>query len=148
MATQVNDIARHVERELAADMIVRALPVLPLVVVVAWLIRGRRPAPGPACSPSASSLVNLVLAAALALVGRQVSPNVLMATALGGFLVRMALVTARHLRGAGRSLGRPAALAVTVLVYPSRPAVLGDPLRVRLARLPRPQADAAKEPDG
>ena len=30
----------NVEREIARDMIVRALPVLPLVVIVAWIARG------------------------------------------------------------------------------------------------------------
>ena len=81
----------NVEHELARDMIVRALPVLPLVVVVAWVARG---GDGALSAGFGIGLVlaNLVLSAVLLAWAARVSPSVLMATALGGFLVRMTLV--------------------------------------------------------
>ena len=81
----------NVEHELARDMIVRALPVLPLVVVVAWVARGGDGALS-AGFGIALVLANLVLSAVLLAWAARVSPSVLMATALGGFLVRMTLV--------------------------------------------------------
>lgn len=81
----------NVEHELARDMIVRALPVLPLVVAVAWVVRG---ADGALSAGFGIALVlaNLVLSAVLLAWAARVSPSVLMATALGGFIVRMTLV--------------------------------------------------------
>ena len=80
-----------VERELARDMIVRALPALPVLVVVAWLARG-----GDAALSAGFAIglvvANLVLSAVLLGWAARVSPVALMATALGGFIVRMALV--------------------------------------------------------
>jgi hypothetical protein len=91
----VSDVAQAatppVEREVARDMIVRALPALPLVVLIAWLARG---SDGALSAGFAIGLVlaNLVLSAVLLGWAARVSPVVLMGTALGGFIVRMALV--------------------------------------------------------
>ena len=81
----------NVEHELARDMIVRALPVLPLVVLVAWVTRGGNGALS-AGFGIGLVLANLTLSAVLLAWAARVSPSVLMATALGGFLVRMTLV--------------------------------------------------------
>jgi hypothetical protein len=81
----------NVERELARDMIVRALPALPVVVAVAWVTRGGHGALS-AGFGIALVLANLVLSAVLLAWAARVSPSVLMATALGGFIVRMTLV--------------------------------------------------------
>jgi len=81
----------NVEHELARDMIVRALPVLPLVVLVAWATRGGNGALS-AGFGIGLVLANLTLSAVLLAWAARVSPSVLMATALGGFLVRMTLV--------------------------------------------------------
>ena len=81
----------NVEHELARDMIVRALPVLPLVVLVAWVTRGGNGALS-AGFGIVLVLANLVLSAVLLAWAARVSPSVLMATALGGFIVRMTLV--------------------------------------------------------
>jgi hypothetical protein len=81
----------NVEHELARDMIVRALPALPLVVAVAFVARG-----GDGALSAGFGIVlvlaNLVLSAVLLAWAARVSPSVLMATALGGFIVRMTLV--------------------------------------------------------
>jgi len=81
----------NVEHELARDMIVRALPVLPLVVLVAWATRGGNGALS-AGFGIGLVLANLTLSAVLLAWAARVLPSVLMATALGGFLVRMTLV--------------------------------------------------------
>ena len=104
-----------VERELARDMIVRALPVLPLVVLVAWIARGSDGALSAAFGIGLV-LANLALSAVLLAWAARVSPSVLMATALGGFIVRMALVGVALYAVKDRSWADLPVLAVTVLV--------------------------------
>ena len=105
----------NVEHELARDMIVRALPVLPLVVAVAWLVRG-----GDGALSAGFGIVlvlaNLVLSAVLLAWAARVSPSVLMATALGGFLVRMTLVGVALYLVKDLGWADLPVLAVTVLV--------------------------------
>jgi hypothetical protein len=105
----------NVEHELARDMIVRALPVLPLIVAVAWVTRGSDGALS-AGFGIALVLANLVLSAVLLAWAARVSPSVLMATALGGFIVRMALVGFALYAVKDRSWVDLPVLAVTVLV--------------------------------
>ena len=105
----------NVEHELARDMIVRALPVLPLVVVVAWVARGGDGALS-AGFGIALVLANLVLSAVLLAWAARVSPSVLMATALGGFLVRMTLVGVALYLVKDLGWADLPVLAVTVLV--------------------------------
>ena len=143
--TPMTDIP-NVEHELARDMIVRALPVLPLIVAVAWVTRGGDGALS-AGFGIALVLANLVLSAVLLAWAARVSPSVLMATTLGGFVVRMALVGFALLRGQGPQLGRPAGARGHRPRHAPRAAVLGDPLCLRLACLPRPEAAPHKEPD-
>jgi hypothetical protein len=105
----------NVEHELARDMIVRALPALPLVVAVAWLARGGDGALSAAFGIGLV-LANLVLSAVLLAWAARVSPYVLMATALGGFLVRMVLVGVALYAVKDRAWVDLPVLAVTVLV--------------------------------
>jgi hypothetical protein len=80
------------EHDLAFDRAKRAVPLAPVVVAVAAIVRG---ADGAASATLAVGLVvvnMLVAAAGLAWAARR-SPAALMGTALGGFLVRMVLVT-------------------------------------------------------
>jgi hypothetical protein len=105
----------NVEHELARDMIVRVLPVLPLVVLVAWIARGGDGALSAAFGIGLV-LANLVLSAVLLAWAARVSPYVLMATALGGFIVRMALVGVALYAVKDRSWVDLPVLAVTVLV--------------------------------
>jgi hypothetical protein len=84
--------APAVERELAFDMLKRGVWFAPLVVIVATAIWGTA---GASSAGVAIALVavNLVLAAvALSWAARR-SLNLLMVVALGGFAVRMGLVT-------------------------------------------------------
>jgi hypothetical protein len=81
-----------VEAQITADMARRMLPVLPVLVLVAGLIWG---ADGAASGAFAVALVlgNLALSAALLGWAARISLALLMAAALGGFLIRLVLLT-------------------------------------------------------
>lgn len=81
-----------VEREVVVDMIRRSLPVAPVLLIVAGLFWGLN---GVASSAYGFGLAvtNLVLSAALLGWAARRSLSLLMATALGGYLVRLALLT-------------------------------------------------------
>jgi len=82
-----------VEAQLAGDMAKRVLPLLPVVVVVAGLARG---ADGAASAAFAVALVlgNLALSAALLGWAARISLALLMGAALGGFGLRLFVLTA------------------------------------------------------
>ncbi|MGI9021945.1 MAG: ATP synthase subunit I [Acidimicrobiales bacterium] len=104
-----------VERELAFDMIKRGAPVLPLVIAAAGLIWGVDGA-WSATFAVGVVLVNLVISAALMAWAARISPAVLMATVLFGFLARMLLVTAAVVAVKNFDWVNLMALAVTLLV--------------------------------
>jgi hypothetical protein len=104
-----------VERQLARDMIVRVLPALPVVIAVAGLVRGVDGAESAAFG-IALVLANLVLSAALLAWAARISPYVLMATSLGGFILRMTLVGLALFAVKDRAWVDLPVLAVTVLV--------------------------------
>jgi hypothetical protein len=82
-----------VEAQLAADMARRMLPVLPVVVLVAGLVWG---VDGGLSAGFAVLLVlaNLALSATLLSRAARISLALLMAAALGGFVLRLVLLTA------------------------------------------------------
>ena len=107
--------APAVERELAFDMLKRAVWFAPLVVIAATVIWGTAGASSAGVA-IALVLVNLVLAAlALSWAARR-SLNMLMVVALGGFAVRMGLVTVVLLLVKDEPWIDLVALGVTVLV--------------------------------
>jgi len=81
-----------VEKDLALHMAKRSLPVAPMIVLAALLIRG---ADGgwTAALAVAIVVVNLVVAAGMFTWAARLGANALMAVALGGFLFRMMLIT-------------------------------------------------------
>ncbi len=87
------DLGPAVEAEVAADMAKRVLPVLPVLVLVAGLIWGPD---GAASGLFAVVLVlaNLALSAALLGGAARISLTLLMVAALGGFALRLFLLTA------------------------------------------------------
>ena len=95
MSTEVftADPGPAVEAQVAADMARRMLPVLPVLVLVAGLIWG---ADGAISAALAVVLVlgNLALSAALLGWAARISLALLMAAALGGFILRLVLLTA------------------------------------------------------
>jgi hypothetical protein len=109
------DASGDPERELAFDMLKRGLWFAPLVVIVATAIWGTAGASSAAVA-IALVLVNLVLAAvALSWAARR-SLNMLLVVALGGFAVRMGLVTIVLLLVKDEPWIDLVALGVTVLV--------------------------------
>ena len=82
-----------VEAQVAADMARRMLPVLPVLVLLAGLIWG-----GDGAISAAFAVVlvlgNLALSAALLGWAARISLALLMAAALGGFILRLVLLTA------------------------------------------------------
>jgi hypothetical protein len=81
-----------VERQLAVDMVRRGIPAVPVVLVAAGIIGGWA---GVASAGYGMAIVafNLVLSAIALTWAARTSPAALMGVALGGFLVRMGLVT-------------------------------------------------------
>lgn len=81
-----------VEREVATDMIRRALPALPVLPVVAGLIWG---VDGALSSAFAIGIVvvNFLVAASLAAWGARISLGLLVSAAMGGFVIRLGLIT-------------------------------------------------------
>ncbi|MGH9113103.1 MAG: ATP synthase subunit I [Acidimicrobiales bacterium] len=107
--------APPVERELAFDMLKRGVWLAPVVVIAATLIWGRDGAASAAVA-IAVVLVNLVLAAISLSWAARRSLTLLMAVALGGFVVRMALVTVVMVLVKDEPWIDLVALGVTVLV--------------------------------
>ena len=107
--------APDVERQLAFDILRRGLWVAPAIVAAAAVIWGSDGA-WSALVAVAVVLVNLALAAISLSWAARRSLTLLMAVAMGGFLVRMGLVTAVMLAVRNQPWIDLVALAVTVLV--------------------------------
>lgn len=90
-ALAVRDAGPAVEREVARDMVRRALPVAPVPVLVAALAAGVDGALSAAFAV-ALVVVNLLLSAWLLATAARISYGLLTGVALLGFLVRLALV--------------------------------------------------------
>lgn len=104
----------NVETELVSDMLRRALPALPVIVVLAAILGGTSGASS-AVLAIAVVTANFGLAALSLSWAARTSPTALMATALGGFLVRMALLTAVILAVRHTSWINLSAFAITIL---------------------------------
>ena len=85
-----------VEREVVVDMIRRAAPALPVLILVAGLTRG---ADGAWSAAYAVALVvaNFLLAAALVGWAARISPVAMAATAMGSFAGRLVVITVAFL---------------------------------------------------
>ena len=81
-----------VERQVVTDMIRRSLPALPLLVVVAAVFWGRAGALSAAFAVGLV-LVNFLLAATLLEWGARISVALFAVAAMGGFVLRLALIT-------------------------------------------------------
>lgn len=107
--------APDVEREVVVDMGRRALPAMPVLVAVSWLVWG----PAGAASAGVALglvLVNFALAAAMLSWGARTSPAFLMGAALGGFLLRMILLAGALIVLRDRSWIEAAPLGIGLLV--------------------------------
>ena len=81
-----------VEATIARDLARKAAIVAPLVVIIAFVVTGSGGAFGAAIALAVVAL-NFVLAAALMTWGAKVSAGALMGASLGGFIVRLAIIT-------------------------------------------------------
>jgi hypothetical protein len=83
---------RAPETEIAHDLVRRALPVAPVLIVLSGVAWG---AAGAASSAYAVALVvvNFLVAAALMAWAAKISVGVLMGTVLGGYLLRLGAIT-------------------------------------------------------
>ncbi len=105
----------EVEKTLAFDMVKRGLPLAPVVLVVAGIARGW---PGVASAALAVAVVlaNLVIAAVILTWAARISLSMIMAGALGGFALRMGLLTVLVVAVKDRSWIDLPTLAVAILV--------------------------------
>jgi hypothetical protein len=83
---------RAVEQAIVFDMLRRSLPVLPVLVLVAWFIWGRDGALSAAFAIGLV-VVNFLFSAALLAWSARINPSLLMVAALSGFVLRLALIT-------------------------------------------------------
>lgn len=107
--------APEVERELAFDMLKRGVWFMPAILLLATLIWGTQGASSAAVA-IALVVVNLVLAALALSWAAKVSLTAIMAVSLGGFAVRMGLVTAVLFAVRDATWVDMTALGITVLV--------------------------------
>jgi hypothetical protein len=86
------DLGPPVEQQVATDMIRRSLPVLPALVLIAGLIWG---IDGALSAAFAIGLVflNFLFSASLLAWSARISLALMMVAALGGFILRLALIT-------------------------------------------------------
>lgn len=103
------------ERDIARHMLRLAVPVAPVAVLVAGLVWGLDGALSAAFG-IAIVLANLVASAALLAWAARISPNALLAAALGGFLGRMVLVVLALFAVRNQSWVEFVPLGITVFV--------------------------------
>ena len=104
----------NVETELVRDMLRRAVPLAPVVIVVAALFAGSSGA-WSALLAVAVVAGNFGLAAVSLSWAARISPTTLMATAFGGFAVRMGIVTVVILAVRHTSWINLSVFAITIL---------------------------------
>lgn len=108
-------LATDPERALVTDMVRRGLPVAPVLIGLSAAVWGLD---GAASSGFAILLVlaNLVLSAASLAWAARISPAAIMATALGGFALRMVLLVVAVAAVRGQSWVAVVPLGVTIVV--------------------------------
>ena len=104
----------NVETELVVDMLKRAVPAVPVVILVAALFAGTN---GALSALLAVAVVsgNFALAAVSLSWAARISPVTLMATAFGGFAARMGIVTVVILAVRNTSWIDLSVFAITIL---------------------------------
>ncbi len=109
------EVTPPVERQVVTDMVRRALPVLPILVVLAGLGWG---AAGAASAAYAIGLVlvNFLFSAVLLETAARISLPLLMVAAVGGFVVRLALISAAVLLVKDHSWVALVPLSITLIV--------------------------------
>ena len=104
-----------VERELVFDMIRRGLPLVGVLVVAAGLLRGEDGVAS-ALFGAGVAIANLLLAACSVAAAARISPVVLAAVTMTGFVVRLALVTVAVLAVRDQPWVDPVTLGATLVI--------------------------------
>ncbi len=104
-----------VERQVVSDMVRRSLPVLPVLVGLAGLGWGTDGAASAAYAIGLV-LVNFLFSAVLLETAARISLPLLMVAALGGFVVRLAMITAAVLVVKDQSWVALVPLSITLIV--------------------------------
>jgi hypothetical protein len=104
-----------VERQVVSDMVRRSLPVLPVLVALAGLGWGTDGAASAAYAIGLV-LVNFLFSAVLLETAARISLPLLMVAALGGFVVRLAMITAAVLLVHDHSWVALVPLSITLIV--------------------------------
>jgi hypothetical protein len=114
-ALLTRDDGPAVERQVAADMVRRALPIAPVFLIAAAIVWG---AHGALSAGYAIILVllNFVLSALLLAWAARTSLALLMGVALFGYLARLALITVAVLAITGQSWFSPIPLCATLVI--------------------------------
>ena len=109
------DATPPVERQVVTDMVRRSLPALPVMVLLAGLGWGMA---GAASAAYAIGLVllNFLFSAVLLETAARISLTLLMVAAVGGFVVRLALISAAVLLVKDQSWVALVPLSITLIV--------------------------------
>ena len=115
MTRPVTDYPEAPEREIARDIVRRSVRVVPMVLLFGLLTGG---SDGALSASYALMLVlaNFLLAAALLTWAARISPVLLMAAALGGFILRLILIALAVLAVKDLWFFEPWALGMTIIV--------------------------------
>ncbi len=103
------------ERLIVADLVKRGLKIAPIWILLAGLIWGFDGAASAAYG-LALVLANFVMAAAFLTWAGRISPAVLMAAALGGFIFRLIILTIAVVAVRNLSMFLPVPLGITIIV--------------------------------
>jgi hypothetical protein len=103
------------ERIIALDMLRRGIPVAPVLILVSALVWGRNGAIS-AGFAIALVLINLLLSAASMSFAGKYGPTTVMATALGGFAVRMLFIVLALAAVRGQSWVEEIPLGLTIVL--------------------------------
>jgi hypothetical protein len=109
------DLGPPVERQVAADMIRRALPFLPALVVIAGLIWGVDGALSAAFAVGIV-LANFGIAAAILAWAARISPTAMAVAAFASFFIRFALITVAVLAVKDQAWVELVPLGITLVV--------------------------------
>ncbi len=109
------DATPPVERQVVTDMVRRSLPVMPVMVALAGLGWGTDGAASAAYAIGLV-LVNFLFSAVLLETAARISLPLLMVAAVGGFVVRLAMITAAVLMVKDQSWVALVPLSITLIV--------------------------------
>jgi|ETN01SMinimDraft_1059929.scaffolds.fasta_scaffold180934_1 hypothetical protein len=103
------------EKGIVADMVVRGIKIAPVWLIISWLVWG---VDGVASAAYGLGLIfaNFIAAAAFLTWAGRISAGALMFAALGGFIVRLGVLTLAVVAASKISVFAPVPLGITIIV--------------------------------